>query len=194
MLGCAVQTVALPDAQTMLAPVPPVRRGLFVTRAQPFHLGHRAFVRQILAELDEVVVLVSKANVSHSLDNPATAGERLELIQPLLEAEARGRHHLCAAPYVDDDAANFAELKARSCRRSRRSTPTARARPARSLRRDPRGSAGRRRSEVSGSEVRRRILAGEPYDELLPPEVARALSASPVPARLRALGLPEVRG
>jgi len=193
VLGCAVQTVALPAAATVHAPGSAVRRGLFVTRAQPFHLGHRAFVRQILSELDEVIVLVSKANISHSVDNPATAGERLELIQPLLEVEARGRYHLCAAPYVDDDGANFAELALilppfEAVYTNSPSTAQL------AISDGIRVVALAAPLSVSGTEVRRRMIAGEPYDDLLPPEVARALLASPMLARLRALAQPEARG
>ena len=173
-------------------PPPERRRGLFITRAQPCTVAHRAFVRQIAREQDEVVVLVSKGNLSHRLDDPATAGERVEMVRPLLEAEAPGRHHLCAAPYLDDDGRNFAELELLlpAFQAVYTSSPSTAAMAE---------SAGypviALDGEVAGSATlaRERLAAGEPVDDLVPPEVLAVLQRSAVPARLRRLAEPERR-
>lgn len=195
VLGCATRVAAIgpgPASDPDRAAAAPVRRGLFVTRAQFFHVGHRAFVRQMAKEQDEVIVLVAKANASHSFDHPATAGERLEMIRPCLEREAPGRSHLCAAPYVEDDGANFAELALLlpEFQAVYTNSPITAAMAA---------SDGYRvvplaeRVEASGSDLRRRIAAGEPYEHLLPEEVLAALKSSPALPRLSALARPEVR-
>jgi nicotinamide-nucleotide adenylyltransferase len=173
-------------------PTARVRRGLFVTRAQFFHVGHRAFVRQIAAEMDEVIVLVAMANASHTSENPATAGERLEMIGPLLRREAPGRHYLCAAPYVDDDGANFAELALMLPRFDvvYANSPSTAAMARSDGYRTRRLANG---VDASGTEVRRRIVAGEDHEALLPPEVARALRHSPALQRLRDLARREPR-
>lgn len=65
-----------------------VRRGLFVGRFQPFHLGHLSVVKDVLKKVDELVIVVGSAQYSHQLDNPFTAGERLTMIRgALVEAE-----------------------------------------------------------------------------------------------------------
>jgi nicotinamide-nucleotide adenylyltransferase len=65
-----------------------VKRGLFVGRFQPFHLGHLAAAKDILKEVDELVIVVGSAQYSHNLANPFTAGERLTMIRKALEEAA----------------------------------------------------------------------------------------------------------
>jgi len=62
-----------------------VRRGLYVGRFQPFHLGHLSVVKKILEEVDELVIVIGSAQYSHNADNPFTAGERLIMIRKALE-------------------------------------------------------------------------------------------------------------
>lgn len=62
-----------------------VKRGLFVGRFQPFHLGHLNAVRGILKEVDEVIIAVGSAQYSHRKNNPFTVGERVVMIRRALE-------------------------------------------------------------------------------------------------------------
>ena len=62
-----------------------VNRGLFVGRFQPFHLGHLAAIKDILKEVDELVIVIGGAQYSHNIGNPFTAGERLTMIRKALE-------------------------------------------------------------------------------------------------------------
>lgn len=62
-----------------------VQRGLYVGRFQPFHLGHLGAIRDILKEVDELVIVIGSAQYSHNLNNPFTAGERLVMISEALE-------------------------------------------------------------------------------------------------------------
>lgn len=62
-----------------------VKRGLFVGRFQPFHLGHLHAVKEILKEVDELVIVIGSAQYSHNIHNPFTAGERLVMIRKALE-------------------------------------------------------------------------------------------------------------
>lgn len=55
-------------------------RGLYIGRFQPYHLGHRAVLEGIAKEVDEIVIVIGSAQESHTLKNPFTAGERLEMI------------------------------------------------------------------------------------------------------------------
>lgn len=85
-------------------------RGLFITRAQPFHLGHAAFIDQMAGEVDEVICLIAKANVSHTATDPATAGERLQMTRLYLEDVLPERYYLAALPYSEVVMENFYEL------------------------------------------------------------------------------------
>lgn len=62
-----------------------VKRGLFVGRFQPFHNGHLAAIRDVLGEVEELVIIIGSAQYSHNPDNPFTAGERLTMIKSALE-------------------------------------------------------------------------------------------------------------
>ncbi len=60
-------------------------RGLYVGRFQPFHLGHLEAIKEILKEVEEVIVVIGSAQYSHTINNPFTAGERLVMIRGALE-------------------------------------------------------------------------------------------------------------
>jgi nicotinamide-nucleotide adenylyltransferase len=62
-----------------------VKRGLFVGRFQPFHLGHIGAIKDILKESDELVIVIGSAQYSHNINNPFTAGERLTMVREALE-------------------------------------------------------------------------------------------------------------
>jgi nicotinamide-nucleotide adenylyltransferase len=61
-----------------------MRRGLYIGRFQPYHLGHEAVLQKIAGEVDEIVVGLGSAQASHTLENPFTAGERICMIWPSL--------------------------------------------------------------------------------------------------------------
>jgi nicotinamide-nucleotide adenylyltransferase len=64
-----------------------IKRGLFVGRFQPFHKGHLEVIKRIVKEADELVIIVGSSQYSHRLDNPFTAGERITMIRKALEEE-----------------------------------------------------------------------------------------------------------
>jgi nicotinamide-nucleotide adenylyltransferase len=62
-----------------------MKRGLFVGRFQPFHIGHLEIIKKILTEVDELIIIVGSSQYSHRLDDPFTAGERITMIRLALE-------------------------------------------------------------------------------------------------------------
>lgn len=63
------------------------RRALFLGRFQPFHLGHYNALKWIVERESEVVLAIGSAQYSHSLRNPFTVGERLEMVYAVLREE-----------------------------------------------------------------------------------------------------------
>ncbi|HYB68725.1 MAG TPA: nicotinamide-nucleotide adenylyltransferase [Candidatus Acidoferrales bacterium] len=61
------------------------KRGLYVGRFQPFHLGHLSAIKEVLKEIDELVIVIGSAQYSHNRSNPFTAGERLVMVRGALE-------------------------------------------------------------------------------------------------------------
>lgn len=56
-------------------------RGVFIGRFQPFHKGHLEAVRHILKGVDELIVIVGSSQHDHEIMNPFTAGERITMLR-----------------------------------------------------------------------------------------------------------------
>jgi nicotinamide-nucleotide adenylyltransferase len=77
------------------------KRGLFVGRFQPFHLGHLAAIKDILEEVEELVIVIGGAQYSHNLNNPFTAGERLVMVRNALEEAGMDYSRVWVVPVPD---------------------------------------------------------------------------------------------
>ncbi|MDD1674739.1 MAG: nicotinamide-nucleotide adenylyltransferase [Methanomicrobiales archaeon] len=60
-------------------------RGFYIGRFQPYHNGHQTVLERIASFVDEIVIGVGSAQLSHELENPFTAGERVLMITRSLE-------------------------------------------------------------------------------------------------------------
>ena len=62
------------------------KRGILIGRLQPVHNGHIEVNKKILEEVDELVIGIGSAQKSHELKDPFTAGERVMIVtQSLIE-------------------------------------------------------------------------------------------------------------
>ena len=78
-----------------------MRRGLFIGRFQPPHLGHLHAIRSALRECDELIIVVGSAQYSHTAENPFTAGERIEMLQRVLIEEGIDLERVYLIPVPD---------------------------------------------------------------------------------------------
>ncbi len=78
-----------------------MRRGVFVGRFQPFHKGHLGAIKKIVEDVDELVVIVGSSQYSHRLDNPFTAGERITMIRRALDEEGIQLSRIWIIPVPD---------------------------------------------------------------------------------------------
>jgi len=78
-----------------------MKRGLFIGRFQPFHLGHLYVIREILKMVDELIIGIGSAQLSYSLNNPFTAGERLYMIRDALIDEGIDIRRIWLIPISD---------------------------------------------------------------------------------------------
>ena len=166
------------------------KRALFVGRFQPFHHGHLHAVRTILEEAEELVIVVGSAQMSHELDNPFTAGERIEMTQRALDAAAvdRGRYMLIPIPdapahrvwvsQVESQTPNF-DIVYTNQPLTRRLLLEAGY--------EVRGIELHRRDQYEATEIRRRILAGEDWRAVVPEEVYGYLQEIDGEGRIRDL-------
>jgi nicotinamide-nucleotide adenylyltransferase len=166
------------------------QRGLLVGRFQPFHTGHLHAVRYALEKVEELCILVGSADKSHQLDNPFTAGERVYMIKAALEEAGIDCKRVLIIPLPDSSAHSLwvASVKA--------AVPKFDV----IFSNDP---LTRRlfqeegftvldipfyeRSTFSATEVRRRMLKGEPWEELVPKVVAKIICELEGVDRLRQL-------
>lgn len=64
-----------------------MRRGLFIGRFQPFHKGHLHVIKLALKEVDELIIGIGSTQLNYEVDNPFTCGERLQMIREALKEE-----------------------------------------------------------------------------------------------------------
>ena len=165
-------------------------RALYVGRFQPFHLGHLEAVKHILNESDEVVIVIGSAQHSHTLENPFTAGERATMIRLALDEAGidPGRYYIIPVTDLDvhgiwvshvvslvpkfDVVYTNEPLTRRlflECGFEVRPIPFY------------------KRELCSATEIRRRMLAGRSWEELLPGSVVEFIREINGVERLRDL-------
>ncbi len=76
-------------------------RGLYVGRFQPFHMGHLDAIKNVLAEVEEIIIVIGSAQYSHTPTNPFTAGERLVMTRQALEEEGIDSGRVWVVPVPD---------------------------------------------------------------------------------------------
>ena len=62
-------------------------KALFIGRFQPFHNGHFQAIQYILKKYDEIVIGIGSSQYSHTVDNPFTSDERIEMIEVTLKSK-----------------------------------------------------------------------------------------------------------
>src|SRR2546425_10887999 len=152
--------------------------GLYVGRFQPFHLGHLDAIRHILGQLDDLVIVVGSAQHSHTLENPFTAGERITMIRLALQEANISLEKYVIVPLPDWDIHKVWVAHLLSQTPAFQVAYTNEPLTGRLLK-----EAGIKvehipfyhRDKFTATEVRRRLLAGENWEELVPKSVAEYL-------------------
>jgi len=78
-----------------------VKRGLYVGRFQPFHLGHLSAIKDVLKEVEQLVIVIGSAQYSHRINDPFTAGERLVMVRRALEEAGIDHGRVWVVPVPD---------------------------------------------------------------------------------------------
>jgi nicotinamide-nucleotide adenylyltransferase len=169
-----------------------MKRGLFVGRFQPIHQGHVEALKRVLSEVDEIVIVIGSAQRSHDLRDPFTAGERLMMVRAALHEAAVNPvdYYLIPVPDAPMHAVWVAEIDSYAppfdtvysndpltCRLFKERNRPVKAVPLFD------------RATYSGTEVRRRILAGNEWRELVPSSVIRVIDEIHGVDRIRELAL-----
>ncbi|MEM2751048.1 MAG: nicotinamide-nucleotide adenylyltransferase [Nitrososphaerales archaeon] len=156
-----------------------VRRGLFVGRFQPFHNGHLQAVLELLKNLDELVIIIGSSQKSHELDNPFTTGERLVMIREALKEAGvdTSKYWLIPVPDVDMHAIWVSQVLSYAPKFEvvfSNEPLTKRLFKEAGFRVEP--ITFIKRKIFSATEIRKRMLSGENWEELVPKSVANFIN------------------
>lgn len=82
-----------------------MKTALFITRVQPFHLGHLKVIKWILRKYDKIIIIIGSSQESNTGKNPFTFKERKRMIKNTLRSESidKKRYKIFGVPDVYDD-------------------------------------------------------------------------------------------
>lgn len=155
-------------------------RALYVGRFQPPHSGHLKAIEYIINEVDELAIIIGSAQESHSLCNPFTAGERITMMRAALNELKidSSKYYLIPVPDAPMHSLWVSEIISYSppfnivysnepltLRLFKESKVKVKKIPLFD------------RKLYSSTEVRRRMLSGEDWQELLPSSVVKTIEA-----------------
>jgi nicotinamide-nucleotide adenylyltransferase len=161
---------------------------LLIGRFQPFHLGHMEVVRKIIKECDELIIGIGSAQMSHTFENPFTAGERHLMISRALREE--GIRDFFLVPIVDINQYGVWVSHVRSMvppfQRVYTNNPLTK-RLFSEAGYDVVASPLFNRAQFSGTEIRRRMVTGNDWRSYVPKAVAEVIDSIDGVKRLRDL-------
>lgn len=160
-------------------------RVFYIGRFQPYHNGHQYILEGIAEVADEIIIGIGSAQLSHEPENPFTAGERMLMITGALKdagcpiyvipIEDIRRNALWVA-HVRSMAPPFDLVYSGNPLVVRLFEEEGV---------EVESPAMYERESHSGTEIRRRILAGEPWEGLVPPAVVKVIGEIDGERRIR---------
>lgn len=164
-------------------------RGLLIGRFQPFHKGHLYVVKEIIKVVDEIIIGIGSAQLSHTLENPFTAGERLMMIaKSLFENGIKKNYYIIPIPDVNNNSLWVSHVKSLT-------PPFHKVYSGNTLVKRLFKEVGVtvetppmfNRKEYSGTEIRKRMINGGPWEHLVPKGVVEVIREINGVERLREL-------
>lgn len=170
-------------------------RGLLVGRMQPVHKGHLQVIKSILKEVNEVIIGIGSAQLSHTLKDPFTAGERVMMLTKALTENgiSASKYYIIPIPDVACNSIWVAHAKMLT-------PPFEYVYSGNPLVQRLFIEAGYKVTEpplfnreiYSGTEVRRRILEDEDWESLVPASVTDVINEIQGVPRIKHLSRKEV--
>lgn len=170
-------------------------RGILIGRMQPVHNGHMQIIDKILEEVDEIIIGIGSAQISHELKNPFTAGERVVMMsQALAESNIDPcRYYIIPMEDINYNAIWVSHVKMMTPPFSivYSGNPLVKqlfSEECFDVRQPPLYD----RLHLSGTEVRRRILEDDNWQELVPEATVNLISEINGIDRLKNLSVKEI--
>ena len=170
-------------------------RGLLVGRMQPVHEGHIEVIKRILEDVDEVIIGIGSAQLSHTVKDPFTAGERVMML-----TKALTEYNISASKYyiipIQDVVCNsvwVAHVKMITPPFNKVYTGNS---LVKQLFKESRYQVTvpplYNREVYSGTEVRKRMLEGDDWESLVPKSVFEVIKEIEGVSRIKNLSVKEV--
>ena len=170
-------------------------RGILIGRMQPVHNGHMEVIKEVLNEVDEIIIGIGSAQLSHELKDPFTAGERVVMMnQALAERDVDpSRYYIIPMQDINFNAVWASHVKMLTPPFSivYSGNPLVKqlfAEEGHDVRQPPLYD----RLHLSGTEVRRRILNDENWQELVPNATVELIKEIKGVERIKNLSIQEV--
>jgi len=162
-----------------------MRRGFYIGRFQPYHNGHQSVLEHIADEVDEIVIGIGSAQLSHLADNPFTAGERVLMITRAL-ASLGCPFYVIPIEDIRRNALWVAHVRSMTppfdlCYSSNPLVVQLFKEAGITVQ----SPAMYERETLSGTSIRKRMLSGAPWRNLVPPAIIQVLKEIDGVERLR---------
>jgi len=162
-----------------------MKRGFYIGRFQPYHNGHQSVLEHIAGKVDEIIIGVGSAQLSHQVDNPFTAGERVLMITRSL-ASLGCPFYVIPIEDIQRNALWVAHVRSMTppfdiCYSSNPLVVRLFGEGGINVQ----SPAMYERETLSGTEIRRRMLTDKPWKSLVPPAVVQVLKEIDGTNRLR---------
>jgi len=170
-------------------------RGLLIGRMQPVHNGHIQVIEKILEEVDEIIIGIGSAQLSHTTKDPFTAGERVMMLTKALSENNvdSARYYIIPLQDIQMNAVWVSHIKMLT-------PPFGKVFSGNSLVQRLFEEEGYyvskpplfEREKLSGTEVRRRMLAYKNWKKLVPNSTAEIIKEIDGLGRIHHLNQKEV--
>jgi nicotinamide-nucleotide adenylyltransferase len=163
-------------------------RVLMVGRFQPLHNGHILVIRAMARDFPSIILAIGSAQYSHTIENPFTAGERVEMAVGALRDEGVKDFYVVPVEDINEHGRWVAHVESLVPRFSAVATNN----PLNQRLFQEEGYEVRmtplyKRAQYSGTVIRKRILAGKPWKGLVPGACARIIGEIDGEQRIRQL-------
>ena len=167
-----------------------MNKGILVGRFQPFHIGHQEAVKYALERVDQLVIVVGSSQKSHEPRNPFTAKERITMIRNALEEAGIGNQRFIVTSVPDATSHSIwisdLQILVPNFEVVFSNDPlTIRLFRNKGVRTDE--VTLYKRDEYSATEVRRRLIMKEKWENLVPSSVAKLIKEVDGVERLRSI-------
>lgn len=156
-----------------------MERGIMIGRFQPPHKGHIEVINKILEEVDELIIGLGSAQLSHQIDDPFTAGERILMLnKSLANSEVDlSRVYFIPIPDVNNNSlwvSNVISLSPPFSIVYSGNPLVKRLFKERDF--EVESPPMFNRDEYKGAEIRKRILEGEEWKDLVPESISETIN------------------